>query len=325
MKIGVLGAGPWGRNHIRNYSQLGHKVVACDLNKGLLESAAKDFGCGITSDYKELLSDASVFAVSICTPASTHYKFAKEFLSAGKHALVEKPLAMDAKEASELVKLAASKKLVLMAGHVYRFDPGVNKAREMVANGELGKVYYIYNELAGLKQPRSDCGVLHNYAVHEFDIMSYVLGEYPSEATCFASFPLGREKFEDFAATCLRFPSGAAGLTQVSWLPAGKWRDIWVVGEKKTIYIDTEKFIIKVFESGISPRGGILEISKGPEREIQLEKAEPLARELSHFISCIEGKSKCVAGGEVGARIAAVIDACEVSMRERRAVGVKYV
>jgi len=325
MKIGVLGAGPWGRNHIRIYSQLGHEVVACDLDEGAVGEAAKEFGCGTANDYRALMEDEGVAAVSICTPASSHFKFAKEFLDAGKHALVEKPLALGREEAAELARIAESKGLTLMVGHVYRFDPGINRAREMISGGELGKIYYVYAELAGLKPPRTDCGVLHNYAVHEFDIMCNLLGEWPERANCFASFPLGRPEFEDLAVAGIRFPSGAVGFTQVSWLPAGKWRGVWAVGEKKTVYIDTKNFMLKVFNSGVPGKGGGFMPRKGEETEIQLEKIEPLKEELSNFIAAIEGKGPCRADGQVGARVAAVIDACEKSIREKREVEVGYV
>lgn len=326
-KIAVIGAGPWGKNHIRVYKELGTvdlKVIS-DLNKGLLEKY-KDIKT--TTDYKEVLEDDSIEAVSICTPASTHYRLVKEFLQNGKNVLVEKPLTLNSKEAEELIEIADKNKLVLAVGNIFRFEPTIRRLKEEIKKGTFGKIYYISLSRMGLKKPRDDCGVVFNYASHDFDIMCDVVGEdVPKEITAIATHSLGRG-YEDLAIVIAKFKNGVLGYSQVSWLPPKKIRDFWVIGEKKSAFVDTINFELKIYDSGIMPKyddfGSFQLITKlGEEKTIKVEKYEPLKAEIEHFVECIKTGKKPINSGEVGLNVVKSIEIALESIKSKKSIEVK--
>jgi predicted dehydrogenase len=324
-KAAVIGAGPWGQNHIRAYSQLENAelAVVSDINEKALESVRSAYGCRTTARYQDIFSDKDIEAVSICTPASLHYRTARECLEAGKNVLVEKPLAMTSQEAKELVELARKKKLVLMTGHVYRFDPALALVRQKIKEREFGRVYYIYCELAGLKKPRADCGVIFNYGVHELDIMSYLLDEFPTDV-CASTLHAFGGGHEDFAFLSAGFGSRCTGYSQVSWLPPGKWRDVWVIGEKKSAFIDTQKSEVKIYNSRIERKDGGFELLESDSETLVVEKKEPLKEEIRHFIEHIGTDRKPEADGEVGYKIVAALEACLESAKSGRKSVIRY-
>lgn len=325
VRTAVIGCGEWGKNHVRNLKNLENSelVKVSDLKKELLDRATTTYNVPGTQNFGEILKDESIEAVTICTPASTHYDLTKKFLEAGKHVLVEKPLAMTSKQAQELVDLAKKKSRVLMVGHVFRFDPGVNKVREMIRDGTFGKVYYVSQSRTGLKNPREDCGVIFNYAVHDFDIMSFILGDcYPEEVTAITAHSLRRQQFEDVAVVAARFKDDVLGYSQVSWLPPMKGREFLVVGEKKSASIDTMNFKMDVFDCGITPNydsfGDFRLITRqGAMATITFEKQEPLGLELKHFLECVRTGKTPVANGEVGVRILKILEACMKSEKQK--------
>lgn len=325
IKAAVIGCGPWGKNHIRSYTQVPDtelKLIS-DVSQKTLDERKKEFGCGITTDYHDILKDTEIKAVSICTPAALHYKIAKECLQAGKNILVEKPLSLTSKEGKELYELARKMGLVLMVGHVYRFDPSLIFLREQIKNGYFGKIHYIYCELAGLKPPRNDVGVIFNYAVHEIDIMSFLLDDYPSEVNVSTVHALARPGLEDYASIAATFKN-SHGFCQVSWLPPGKWRDIWVIGEKKSAFVDTQKFEIHVYDAGIEKKTEGFSVFDKAKEIIAMEKKEPLKEEIIHFLNCIKKHEKPKADGEVGYKIVSVLEACLESEKAGKKIGVKY-
>lgn len=311
-KVAVIGAGPWGRNHIRIYQEMNNvdlKIIS-DLDTKLLKSYD---GINTTKNYQDILKDGEIKAVSVCTPASTHFRIVKACLESGKHVLVEKPFTLDSKKAEELIKLAKKKKLVLAVGQIFRFEPTIKKLKEEMRKGTFGKIYYLSISRMGLKRPRGDCGVIFNYASHDLDIMCDVLGEeMPEEITAVSSHSLGR-KYEDLGIITAKFKNGVLGYSQVSWLPPKKIRDFWVIGEKRSAFVDTMNFKLKIYDSGIIPKyddfGSFKLITKsGKMKNIEINRYEPLKLELEHFIECIKSGEKTMNGGEVGLRIVKMIE-----------------
>lgn len=325
--VAVIGAGPWGKNHVRVYSELGgvNLFVVSDVSSQALESIKTKYPeTKTTTDYTSVLRDSSVDCVSVCVPAGLHYNVCKEALSAGKHILVEKPLTLNSKEALELVKLAEKEKLVLAVGHIFRFDPTLKKAKEEYKKGTFGKIYYISQARMGLKRPREDCGVIFNYASHDLDILCFFLDkEMPKEITAVTAHSLGRREYEDLAIITTRFDNGVLGYLQVSWLPPKKTRDFWIVGEKSSAFVDTMKFEIEVFKSGIVPscdNFGMFQLitKEGESCKLPVEKCEPLKEELSHVIDCVKSGKKPVNDGYVGLRTVKMLEAALKSAEESR-------
>jgi UDP-N-acetylglucosamine 3-dehydrogenase len=325
INIGVIGAGPWGKNHIRVYSNLEDVKLhtISDLNEKWLEKAPEN--TKTTKDYKEILNNDEIQAVSICTPAATHYSLTKEALLAGKHVLVEKPLTTKSEQAEELVKIAEEKGLTLAVGQIFRFDPSIRKVKEEIEKGTFGKVYSLSLTRMGLKKPREDAGAIINYAVHDLDIMCDVLNKkYPKEITAITTHPLNRE-YEDLAIVSARFEDGTLGYCQVSWLIPKKIREFWLIGEHKSAHIDPISFDLEIFDAGIIPQyedfGGFKLITKeGPSNKPEIDKKEPLGEEIKHFIECIKENKKPVISGEVGLRTIKMVEAALISAKEKKTI-----
>ncbi len=325
INMGVIGAGPWGKNHIRVYKELEEtnlKAIS-DTDETKLKDIDQDIK--ITKNYKDILQNKDINAISICTPASTHFEIAKEALLAGKHTLVEKPLTTNSKEAEELIKLAKEKNLILAVGQIFRFDPSILKIKEEVKKGIFGKIYSISLTRMGLKKPREDIGAILNYAVHDLDIMCDILEKkYPTEITAIAIHPLKR-KYEDLAIISTKFDNSTLGYCQVSWLIPKKIREFWLIGEKKSAYIDPISFELEIFEAGIVPKYDNfnkfrLIKKEGPSYKLKIEKKEPLKEEIKHFIDCIKNKKEPVISGEVGLRTIKMVEAALKSVKEKRTI-----
>ena len=198
LNVGVIGAGVWGKNHIRIFSEVedANLVKIADLNEKNMNGMSNTFKIKTTTDYKEILNDSEIEAVSICTPASTHYKIIKEALESGKHVLVEKPLTLNSKEGEELVELAKNKNKILMVGHIFRFNPGVLRLKEEIKKGTFGKIYFMYGSRMGLMTPRDDCGVVFDFALHDIDTFCFLLDDQPIEVNTVTN-SYTKSKFED--------------------------------------------------------------------------------------------------------------------------------
>lgn len=325
VNVAVIGAGPWGRNHIRIYNNLPDVTLAyiVEKNPAIYKKIEQEFGKECISDYHNLLK-CGIDAFSICTPASTHYEIAKDALNAGINVLVEKPLTLSSLEAMELVNLAKKKKKILAVGHVFRFDPAIKKLKEEIKKGTFGKIYYLSLSRLGLKKPREDAGAVLNYATHDLDIMCDVLGQEPKEVTAVVTNSLGRD-FEDHAIVIVKFSDGAVGYSQVGWLTPKKLREFWVVGEKRSAYIDPINCELEIFESGIVPEytdfGTFRLITKeGGSYKPIFDKKEPLKEELKHFIDCIKTGKEPINNGEVGAQAVKLANLALCSSKERQSI-----
>jgi len=325
--VGVIGAGPWGKNHVRVYHELKEvelKLVA-DLDESRLSQMKEKHGVATTRDYHDILNDSKIKAVSICVPASAHYKLTKEALLAGKDVLVEKPFTLDSKQAQELVDLSGQEKKTLAVGQVFRYDPAIAMIKEKIREGLFGKIYYLSLSRLGLKQPRSDVGAIFNYAVHDLDIMCDVLNQnYPKEITAVATYPLERE-YEDLSVIVARFDNGTLGYTQVSWLTPKKYRDFWLIGEKRSANIDSMNHEAEVYESGIVPEyqdfKTFRHITKeGKSYKLIPERKEPLKEELLDFITSAKKGGVPRASGEVGLRTIKMVEAAIKSAAEKRTI-----
>lgn len=324
MKVAVIGAGEWGKNHIRIYHELegAELAMVSDLSKEPLRNLPG--GVKAVTDYHDVLKDRSIEAVSICTPASTHFRIASECLEAGKHVLVEKPMCLDSGSAGKLIGIANKCGRTLMVGHTFRFDPAIMRVKEEKRKGTFGRIYYISLSRMGLKVPRDDCGVIFNYAIHDFDTMCDFLDrDYPDGVNAIVTRSLGRE-YEDLAVISARFGDVLA-YSQVSWLTPAKVRDFWIVGEKKSAFVDTMKLELSIYDSGVVPSydsfGAFQLITRsGGVSKPKIEKREPLKRELAHFLECVKTGETPIASGEVGLRAVKMVEAALKSASEGKTI-----
>jgi len=311
IKVGVIGAGRWGQNHVRTFSELECDLVGIADPMPNTAELAKKYGIVHEVNYKDLIP--KVDAVSIATPTDTHYKIVKECLSSGKHVLVEKPITMDSNEAKELVSMAAEKGLILAVGHLFRFNSAVLKLKDEMKN--IGDIDYITSRyIHSTNPPRADSGTIFNFAIHLFDVLNYLLEVRPKKIFCKRMCHISPER-EDCALISVDYGDFIASI-EVSWLHPLKKRDMWVIGSKQKIYSDLLEQTMTKYFIEISQK----EIINSGKSNIDIEKNEPLKEELRHFIDCVEQDKTPLNSGTIGFEIVKLCEAALMSAKTGKEV-----
>lgn len=324
INIAVVGSGYWGPNLIRNIAGLPDAALhtVCDLNpKALATNAERYPGVKTTPNYADVLADPEVQGVVLATPAHVHGEMGKQALAAGKHLLVEKPLALRAADAWALVELARANNLRLMVGHVFEYNPAVIALRDLVAHGELGRVLYLYSARLNLGIVRTDLNAMWNLAPHDFSIINYVLGKKPERVAARGFRLLGR-KLEDVAFITLEYPGGEVAHVHVSWLDPGKVRRLTVVGENKmAVYDDVSDERLRIFDKGVIPDklpdayGEFKLITRSGDMYVpKLDTTEPLRAECAHFVDCIRTGQTPISDGLDGYGVVQILEAAQQSL-----------
>lgn len=326
INVGVIGAGYWGINHVRTFNALttcNLKTVA-DLSSASLERV-KGISSSIhtTDDYMRVLDDKDIDAVIIATDAESHYKLAADAMNAGKHVLVEKPLALTAADGESLVQLAESSKRILMVGHILLYHTAVTRLKEYISSGELGDVYYMTTQRVNLGKVRATENALWSLAPHDISIMLYLTGKEPQEVSA-SGRSYVQQGVEDVVFFWLRFPGSVMGHGQVSWLDPHKIRRLTVVGSKKMAVFDdvnsTEK--VRLYDKGVesSPAtygsyGESISVRHGDVQIPYIKMVEPLRAECLHFVECVEKGARPLTDGRDGLRVLKVLEAAQRSLR----------
>jgi len=328
IRVGVIGYGYWGPNLVRNFMEApGADVAAvCDTRDDRLLLARKRYPAMKTlNDSHDLICDTAIDAVVIATPVSSHFELAMQTLEAGKHVLVEKPLAADSTSARRLIEEAERRRLVLMVDHTFVYTDAVRKIRELIANNALGEIYYYDAVRVNLGLFQHDVNVIWDLAIHDLSIMDYVLPSKPIavSATGISHIP-GQP--ENVAYISLFFPSTQIAHVHVNWLTPVKVRHTLIGGSDKMILYDdlepSEK--IKVYDKGITVSSGseavykmLVSYRSGDMWAPRLDNTEALQTEVQHFIECVEGDIKPETDGWAGLRMVQLIEAAESSLRAR--------
>lgn len=307
MKTAVIGAGRWGTNYLRTFAEIGIEVKwICAISEETLKKAADaaKVKAKATTKYEDALKDEEVDAIAIVTPGSTHYRIAKDALKAGKHVLVEKPIALSSKEAQELVDIARKEGLILMVGHLHRFNPAIRRIRKDIEAGAFGKISYISSAGAGNGPVRSDMSALWDFGPHDVTIASYLIGSYPKSVSANGASFL-KKGVEDVVTMYMKFSGNAFATAFGSWLYPLKRREVVVVGERMfAAYDDYEK------------RLRYIDAKSGSSRDIKFGDEKPLTEQLRHFVDCVKGNRKPVSDGAEGVKVVKVLEAAEKSMKE---------
>jgi predicted dehydrogenase len=328
IKVGVIGYGYWGPNLVRNFMAATGSEVArvCDVREERLAPLRKLYPVIKTcSQPNDLINDPEIDAVVIATPVSSHFELALAALKAGKHVLVEKPLAARSDQARVLIEEAAARKLVLLVDHTFVYTDAVRKIRELIASGELGDIYYYDAVRVNLGLFQHDVNVIWDLAIHDLSIMDYVLPEKPIavSATGISHIP-GQP--ENVAYITLFFSSAQIAHVHVNWLTPVKVRHTLIGGSEKMILYDdlepSEK--LKVYDKGINvtPRQEdvykmLVSYRSGDMWAPRLDNTEALQTEALHFIDCVENNRQPDTDGPAGLRMVSMIEAAETSLRER--------
>jgi UDP-2-acetamido-3-amino-2,3-dideoxy-glucuronate N-acetyltransferase len=326
LKVAVVGSGYWGKNLVRNFDTLGVLAEICDTRKEILDELSKQYPCCMTTkSYLSILEDPTIQALAIASPAEMHYKMVKQGLLAGKHVYVEKPLALHEEEGMELHELAQKNKKILMVGHLLQYHPAVVKLKQLVSDGELGKIEYIYSNRLNLGKIRREENILWSFAPHDISVILSLAGEMPDQVTCVGANYL-HQQVADVTLSTLAFASGIRAHIFVSWLHPYKEQRLVVVGDRKMALFDDVESEDKLllYPHRIEWKNHIPVPDKREAEKVPLEKKEPLKEECQHFIDCIAQSLKPKTDGEEALRVLRVLQACQKSLeREGQIVRLK--
>ncbi len=326
--VGVIGYGYWGPNLVRNFMMdAGTRVVAvCDrVEERLAEIRRLYPTVKTTTDARDLFRNSDIDAIAIATPVDTHFDLARDALRAGKHVLVEKPIASTSAQAEQLIEEAARRNLVLMVDHTFVFTGAVRKIQEVVAEESFGKLQYYDSSRVNLGLFQHDVNVLWDLAVHDLSIMDFVIPLSPVavSATGLSHVP-GQPA--NIAFMTLFFDGNVIAHINVNWLSPVKIRRTLVGGSRRMIVYDdletSEK--VKIYDKGITVtetpddvRKLLISYRTGDLWSPKVSETEALRLEVAHFRECIEGKAKPVTPGECGLAIVRMLEAADKSMSRR--------
>lgn len=329
MSIAVVGAGSWGKNHVRVWAQLGELGLVVDADEScrsttkhwLLEHGFHDIP--VVAEFSEALTRNDIAGVVIATPAAQHAAMAGYALRADKDVLVEKPMALDMNEARRLVDLAEGHSRILMVGHVLVYHQAIREIERLVSTGELGKLRYIYASRLNLGKIRTEENALWSFAPHDIAIALRILDALPDRVTCHGDAYLNRT-VADQTMTCLEFPNHVEAYVFVSWLHPFKEHRLVIVGDRQTaVFDDTlawgEK--LSLYPHRLDWTHGRVPITERAERmPVDLgEPSEPLRSECQHFLDCMRSRTQPLTDGASGVAVLSVLSAAQDSLDQHRA------
>jgi predicted dehydrogenase len=323
INVAVVGYGYWGPNLVRNVIERPELALwgLCELSEQRTAKFSNRYaGVRTSPSLDEVLDDPDVDAVSIATPPRTHHALVKRALEAGKHVLVEKPLATSVADAEELVELAERNGLVLMPGHTFIYSPAVNKVRELINNDSLGEVYFVTSSRMNLGNYQPD-GVVCDLAPHDLSILLHWL-DRPIVQVSASARNIFQQHVAETAFITLTFAGGTSANVQVSWLAPRKVRQMLIVGSRRMISYDDTLVDepVRVYDRGmefstpesfgeyqLTYRSGDIVIPR-------VEAAEPLALELADFARAITTGSKPASHAQLGVEVVTAMEAIEISL-----------
>jgi predicted dehydrogenase len=335
LRVGVVGVGYWGSKHVRVLrSTTGvAMVIGVDERYTATTGSPQLIDCGVAAYANLDAALPAVDAVVIATPTSSHYRMGLKAIEAGKHVLIEKPLAATLGEARELVDAAAAAGTVLMPGHTFLYNAAVHKLRDIVRGGELGDLYYLDCERLSLGLYQPDVNVVLDLAPHDVSIANFVLNSQPATVTAWGSRYVHPEH-EDVAHLRLDYSDvGVAANIHVSWLNPRKVRRVTAVGSRKMVVYDdlAADERIRVYDNSAMPP----QESSGPLSRVAyhfgdvvspfIDFAEPLAVQDQHFVDCVIDGRRPSISDQQGLAVVEVLECAQISLREQRPVAVAEV
>jgi predicted dehydrogenase len=323
LRVAVIGAGNWGRNHVRTIASLpeAELTAVCDLDPQRRAQVARQFPAAtVTADADEALARAD--AVVVATPAVDHPRLAVAAIERGLPVLVEKPFALTSAEARRVAEFAERKGIPVVAGHLLLFHPAVVRLREMLDAGDLGQIFYLYSQRVNLGQVRPDENALWSFGPHDVSVARFLLGARPAAVAARGHSYL-QPGIEDVVFLTLEFGSGALAHVQMSWLDPHKERRLTVVGSKRMVVFDDmqprEK--LKVFDKGVDrppeyrSYGESLSVREGDIFIPRIPNAEPLTAELRHFVAVARGEEQARVTAWDGVEVVEILEVASESLR----------
>ena len=323
--VAVVGAGGWGKNHVRNYDAMPgvNLIYVCDRDDEIRASVNATYpSVFAVADLRTVLDDPDVSAVVVATHAPSHFEIAEAALRAGKDVFVEKPLCLSSTQAVRLCELADRERRILMVGHLLLYHPAVDRLKAIVEEGELGEVLYIYSQRVNLGVVRREENAWWSLAPHDISLANHLLAASPLAVSATGSCYLQPERgVEDVVFATLHYPGGRMAHIHVSWLDPHKVRKLTVVGDRKmAVFDDTSPDQkLAVFDKGVQPPATVsyeegVRIRTGDIRIPALKMAEPLRRECQAFIDAVRTRRRPTADGLSGLHVVRALEAGAASL-----------
>jgi UDP-N-acetylglucosamine 3-dehydrogenase len=280
IKIGVIGVGGWGKNHVRVLHNMGVLEAVCDLSADRAKEIGKKYETKYYSSINELFSnEPGLDACLVCTPTKSHLSVVRAVIQNGCHAFVEKPLSFSSKECEEMKDLSEKSKVILTCGYVERFNPAVQDLKKIIEEQAYGDLLMMeFHRENRMPLHIKDVGVIYDTSVHDIDTAMFLFGKGPNMV--FARAGKKFHLFEDFATIMLGFEDQKVAIIASNWVTPKKVRTFSAVCTEGTINGDfiTQEIRIDHGDATIIPR--------------RQQFQEPLALELQTFIEVIEGRRK---------------------------------
>ena len=309
VNVGVIGVGAMGENHVRVYHKMeeANLMGVSDVSERALKKIEKKYDAKGYTDYCELLANPEIEVVSVCVPTTFHHDVVMEAIRHKKHVLVEKPIAFTLTEAEEMIAAAKDAGVILATGHVERFNPAVQKAKELIDDGVIGDIVSAFAKRVGPLPPRiKDVGVSIDLAIHDLDIMNYLFEEEITQVYGTMNSSFDDSEFEDHAEIMVSFDNESTGIIEVNWLTPYKRRELELTGTAGIISVDYIQQSIEVFGKFA--------------QDIEIVHEEPLKGELKSFLNSVVEEKEPVITGEDGLKALKMVIAANKSSKEHRPV-----
>ena len=325
LNVGVVGYGYWGPKVARNLSTISDSTVVCVCDsepKRLQEAQRHHAGVKTTTDFRDLTDDPKVDAIAVATPVTTHFDLAMAAMKAGKHVLVEKPLARSSQQAERMIEEATKRHVVLMVDHVFIFTGAVRTIKKLIDSGRLGELFYYDSVRINLGLFQKDINVIWDLAVHDLSIMDHVLFRRPEAVSATGIANISGQQVNAAYLTCF-FPSNLIGHIHVNWLAPAKVRRTIIGGDNQMIiYNDLEPSEkVKVYNRGLdvsetfdSKEDLMVNYRTGDMWAPQIDQTEGLSVVVRHFRDCIFEDKQPIANGQAGLRIVQIMEAADKSL-----------
>jgi predicted dehydrogenase len=312
-----MGCGYWGQNLVRNFEQLGVLAMVCDpAESGRVRARELSAGAEIVDNFEAVFGSDKIDAVAMATPAETHQSLAIRAMETGKDVFVEKPLALNYRQGLEMEAVSKRTERVLMVGHLLEYHPAVLKLREMISDGHIGRVNYIYSNRLNFGKIRVEENALWSFAPHDIAVILRLFGELPIEVTCVGGSYI-TPNLADVTVSCLHFPSGRRAHIFVSWLNPFKEQKLVVFGDQQmAVFNDSVKEgKLVVYNQRVEFDNRRPVLQKGEATPVEISSDEPLRKECEHFLSCIETRQRPLTDGQSGVDVLKVLQACQISLQ----------
>jgi predicted dehydrogenase len=327
INMGVVGCGYWGPNLIRNFRSIPdcNLKIMCDISESRLRHLKSLYPeVEAKTSYDNLLNDKNLDAIVVATSVKHHYPMAKASLLAGKHTLIEKPMASSIAECEELIAIAQKQGLVLMVGHTFLFSPAVRKIKEIVDHRDIGEIRYISARRLNLGLFQKDINVAWDLAPHDISIILYIMQEMPHSVNCRGGAHI-TSGIEDVTSMSLHFSKERSAIIHSSWHDPRKVREMTIVGSKRMIvYDDVEPLEkIKIFDARVERPPHYDTFAEflyayhyGDIYSPYIKQDEPLKAECQHFVDCVRHGSNPITNGGKGLEVVQILEAASQSLKQ---------